>query len=144
MERFRMTVAAYLVVIRDGKALLLRRSNTGYADGMYSMIAGHLDGGETVAQCIAREASEEACLTVDENDVEIAHVMHRRGDDGNERIDYFCTAKKYGGEPVIGEPEKCDDLSWFPVDALPANTLPYINTALECLRNDVKFSSVGF
>lgn len=137
------TVATYLVLFRDGKTLLLRRANTGYADGMYSMIAGHLDGGETVAHAMVREAGEEAGLVIDESDIEIVHVMHRKANDG-ERIDYFCTVESIATEPVNAEPQKCDDLAWFPVDDLPPNTLPYIKSALDYIQDNVRFSSEGF
>lgn len=139
-----MTVAAYLILIQDDKTLLLRRFNTGYADGQYSLIAGHLDGGETVEQAVCREAFEEGRITVNEEDVQIVHVMHRRGDDGKERIDYFCIAKKWVGEPAIGEPDKCDDLAWFTLHGLPQNIIPYIKDALRYFQHNTPFSSHGF
>ena len=139
-----MCVAAYLLPIRDGNILLLRRFQTGYEDGKYSFIAGHLDGGETVQAAICREAREEACMTIDERDIDIVHVMHRTGEEGNERIDFFCTAKKWEGEPTIGEPDKCDDLSWFPLVSLPDTTIPYIRKAIEYYQEKIPFSSFGF
>ena len=35
--------ASYLVLMKENKVLLLRRFNTGYQDGNYSMITWHLD-----------------------------------------------------------------------------------------------------
>ena len=58
MERFKLVPAAYLVIVREGKILLLRRFNTGFEDGNYSMIAGHLEGNETFIQAMVREARE--------------------------------------------------------------------------------------
>ena len=43
---YKLVAAVHLFLIRDGKVLLLRRFNTGYEDGQYSVIAGHLDGDE--------------------------------------------------------------------------------------------------
>ncbi|OGG60838.1 hypothetical protein A2765_01885 [Candidatus Kaiserbacteria bacterium RIFCSPHIGHO2_01_FULL_56_24] len=43
-EKFRPHCAVHLFLIRDGKTLLLRRFQTGWMDGNYSVIAGHIDG----------------------------------------------------------------------------------------------------
>ena len=60
MERFKLVVAVHLILIENGKILLLRRYNTGYEDGNYSLVAGHIDGNESVIQAMQREALEEA------------------------------------------------------------------------------------
>lgn len=39
MERFKLVVAVHLILIKNGKILLLRRYNTGYEDGNYSVVA---------------------------------------------------------------------------------------------------------
>lgn len=56
---FRYPVAVHLFFIRNRQVLLLRRFNTGYEDGNYSVVAGHVDAGETVTQAAIREAEEE-------------------------------------------------------------------------------------
>jgi len=56
--RSRFPVAVHLFFLRDEQILLLRRFNTGYEDGNYSVVAGHVDAGETVTQAAIREATE--------------------------------------------------------------------------------------
>jgi 8-oxo-dGTP pyrophosphatase MutT (NUDIX family) len=133
----------YLLLIRDGRVLLLRRANTGYEDGNYSVPAGHLDGGEPIRVAMAREALEEACITIAPADLRVVHVMHRMAD-GWERMDFFLTIDTWTGEVAIGEPEKCDDLSWFALDNLPENTIPYIRFALEQYHAGQTFSEYGW
>ena len=52
--RFTLRSAVYLLLIKENQILLLRRFNTGWQDGKYSVPAGHLDGGETVKQAMVQ------------------------------------------------------------------------------------------
>ena len=137
-----MPVAVHLFLSRAGTVLLLRRANTVYEDGQYSVIAGHLDGGETVIAAAVREAGEEAGIALDPIGVRVVGVMHRRAND--ERIDFFVVAEAWSGEIVNREPEKCDELAWFPLGALPPNTIPYVRRALENYRAGRWFESFGW
>jgi 8-oxo-dGTP pyrophosphatase MutT (NUDIX family) len=141
-ERFKLIPEAHLLMVCDDSILLLRRYNTGYEDGKYSLVAGHLEGDETATEAMAREALEEAGIVIDSNDLTLAHVMHRRHLD--ERLSFFFTTTKWSGKPENREPDKCDDLRWFPLDNLPQNTIPYIAYAISCYRQDVIYSEFGW
>jgi hypothetical protein len=41
---------------------------------------------------------------------------------------------RYAGTPVIGEPDRCSELSWADPDALPDDVIPYIAEALRAVR----------
>ena len=99
-----------------------------------------MDGNETVTSAMMREALEEGGLTIKEDDLRVAHTMHRVNERGEERIDFFLTTKIWEGEPAICEPDKCDDLRWFSLDTLPENTIPYIRLAIEQSREGQTFS----
>jgi 8-oxo-dGTP diphosphatase len=147
-NRFKIVPASYLVLERNGKVLLLRRYNTGFQDGKYGLVSGHLDGNETFKQCMVREAKEEAGLDLSVEDMEVVHVMHRRemfNDVGlRERVDVFIKVDSLEEEPQNMEPEKCDDLNWFLLDNLPENTIPYIKFALENINKDIFYSEFGW
>ncbi|MNR58097.1 hypothetical protein D3C85_1790150 [compost metagenome] len=42
------------------------------------------------------------------------------------------------------EPHKCDDLSWFPLSALPENLIAEVRFALEKIQQGIFFSEVGW
>jgi len=44
----------------------------------------------------------------------------------------------------IVEPEKCDDLRWFPLDRLAENTIPYIRQVIGCIRDNKFYSQYGW
>lgn len=136
-------VTVHVVFFRRGDVLLLRRFNTGYEDGNYSVPAGHLEGEETVVQAAIREVREEIGVELAQDEVTVAGTMHRKS--GDERVDFFVIASSWTGEPSNCEPEKCDELRWYARDALPANTIPYIRRALQnCSSGRLWFEEFGW
>lgn len=107
-ERFTLRAATYLLLIRDRKVLLLRRFNTGWADGSYTLPAGHVDGNETIKQAMMREASEEIDIHIEEEDLTVVHTLHIKTD--AEYIAFFLLASQWKGEPKNNEPNKADIL----------------------------------
>jgi 8-oxo-dGTP pyrophosphatase MutT (NUDIX family) len=153
--RAKFPVTVHLLFFRENQVLLLRRFNTGFEDGNYSVPAGHLDGGETVRMAAAREAQEEIGIHIDVENVAFASVMHRRSDDTllplsgtsagtSERVDFFLHIKDWDGEPFNAEPEKCDELCWYDLDGLPENTIPYVKRAIQNYIQAVPFEEFGW
>ncbi len=135
--------AVYLVLIRNGKVLMLQRKNTGYMDGWYSFVAGHVEKGESFTDGIIREAMEEAGITLQKGKISPSHVMHRNSDD-SVRVDVFFSPSEWEGSPRNREPGKCSDLSWFPLEDLPEKTIPYIRIALEKILSGCPYSEYGW
>ena len=139
---FLAPVAVHLLLVQDGKILMLRRYNTGYEDGNYSVVAGHIDGGEQLKTAMIRETREEAGIIISPEDLTVVGVMHFREEE--EYISFFLHASRYSGDVVNMEPHKCDDLSWFDLDALPPNTIPYVRRAIQNYRDGIWFDSLGW
>ncbi|MES2006516.1 MAG: NUDIX domain-containing protein [Patescibacteria group bacterium] len=145
MERFKLIPEVCFVFIRDGKILLGRRANTGYEDGKYCFPAGHGEEGETMAEGCAREAFEEVGLKVDPKDLTFLHTQYRwsAGADGHARVGFYFAPKVDPGEPKNMEPEKCDDLQWFPLDNLPIMVAPF-RAALDAILRGEMYSEFGW
>lgn len=140
--RTKIPVTVHLLFFRENQILLLRRFNTGFEDGNYSIPAGHLDGNETVRMAAQREALEEIGVNIDKEDIVFANVMHRKSDD--ERVDFFVHIRAWDEELFNAEPDKCDELRWCDMDALPENTIPYVKQAIQNFRDGVVFEEFGW
>jgi len=136
-ERYKLIPAVYLVLIENNKILLSRRFNTGYEDGNYSLVAGHLDAGENFFESMIREAKEEANIILNKKNLEIVHLIQRSKLD---RFDIYIRPKYWEGEIQNLEPDKCDDLSWFDINRLPDNTIPDVKQAIENIQNNNLYS----
>src|SRR3989344_4913591 len=142
MERFKMIASGFLMLIKNGKILLLRRAHTGYRDGYYSLPAGHVEENESVMASTVRESFEEIGVQVNQKDLLFVHALHNKEND--KRLFFFFRANRWSGEPYNKEPEKCDDLQWFPVDALPSNTIDYILHAIRSYQKQIFYSEFGW
>ena len=136
---YTVVISSYVIFQRGDRVLFARRCNTGYRDGEYSVPAGHIEEGEFATAAAIREIQEEVGVMIEPKDLQPAHIMHRHCED-HERIDFFFTCEKWTGEITNTEPDKCDDIQWFTLEQLPANTIPYIRAALESYRDEHFFS----
>lgn len=142
-DRFKIYSAVYLYLEKDDKILLQQRLNTGYNDGNYGIVSGHLDGNEPASFCLAREAMEEANIILKEEDLKFVHLMHRIAPE-REYLDLYFCAEKWMGEIINKEPNKCGDLGWFSFDNLPNNMVSEVTAAIENIKNGVFYSEFGW
>lgn len=142
-RRHKVRIASYVILERDSTILMLRRHNTGYEDGKYSFIAGHVEARESCTEAALREAREEAGIYLELGDLQVAHILHRLGPD-DEVVDVFYRAQKWHGRVENREPHKCDDVRWVDWNNLPANTIGYIRHTLNQIRQGVQYSEYGW
>lgn len=147
MAPYSSVVDVMLILTRRDHVLLALRQGTGYADGLWNLPSGKLEAGEHVVAAVTREAKEEVGLTVAEQDVRMVVTVHCRNPEGQGRIGLFfqVTSRPDGqGEPFNAEPHKCAKVDWYPLDMLPANTVPYTAAGIELFRTGETFGLVGW
>ncbi len=136
MDRLKVKVAVYIILIKENKILLSRRFNTGWQDGNYGLPAGHVESDEKVIDALLREATEEVGVKLNGESIIFVHCMYRK----NSYTDFYFLAKNWTGDPTNMEPDKCDDLQWFSLDSLPSNMIPSVKSAILNSQNGVLFS----
>ncbi len=144
-ERHKVVPAVYLFLKKDREIFLTRRFQTDYEDGNYMVPSGHVEKGESLTDALIRETSEEVGVNVHKEDVRLVHTMYRPAHDATgERADFFFAADRWEGEPFNREPEKCDEVGWFPLDALPANIVAYLRIAIAGVEHNSPLSEPGW
>lgn len=145
MEKHKACLAALIILERDGKILLTRRHNTGYADGQYQIPSGHVEVNEYPIETAMREVKEEVGIDIELKDLELIHTSYRINqiDSGGDYVDFFFKANSWSGKPTNTEPQKCDEIIWVPINKLPENTIPFIREVLEYITKGIPFSQIG-
>ena len=126
----KLRAATYLMLKKDDKILLMKRQNTGFKDGYWSLMAGHIDEGERAREAMVREAMEELGIEINPSDLKPYNIIHRNSRD-NIYVDIFFHLKDWSGEIENMEPEKCEKLEWFSKDDLPEKTIGYVRKAIQ-------------
>lgn len=142
-EEHRPHSASYLILKKEEKFLLVERYNTGYKDGKYSLVSGHVDEGENFKQAMVREAEEEVGIKLEKEHLKTTNVIHRRSE-GRTYVDIFFLASEWEGQPENMEPEKCSDLSWFTKEELPDNTIDYVEHVIDDLNTGMTYEEKGW
>lgn len=145
-QRYRSLVAAFLLLEKgetSDSVLLGKRKNTGYRDGQYCTVAGHMEEGETAPDCIVREAKEEVGIIIKPEDISVVHVMHRNVP-GLVYFDFYCHCSRWTGEPRNAEPDKCSSIGWFSKTNLPNTLIDHVRVAFDYIQSGVPYSEYGW
>lgn len=103
---------AVIVMVERGHEILLARSPH-FAAGMYSVLAGFVEPGETLEETVVREIKEEVGIDV----TDVRYVASQSWPFPNSLMLGF-TATYAGGEIAI-DPTEIEDAGWFTPDTLP-------------------------
>jgi len=103
---------AMMALVTRGKQLLLARSHR-FATGVYSALAGFVEPGETIEDCVRREVREEVGIDVDN----ITYFASQSWAFPHSLMIAY-TAEYAGGEIRLDDAEIAE-ARWFDLDALP-------------------------
>ncbi|MBL8360292.1 MAG: NAD(+) diphosphatase [Rubrivivax sp.] len=107
----RLSPAMMALVWREGEVLLARSPH--YAPGVYSALAGFVEPGESLEDCVHREVAEEVGIRV----ADLRYYGSQSWPFPHSLMVAY-SARWTGGEIVRQEAE-IEDARWFPLDALP-------------------------
>ena len=142
MKRNRLPVVAHVFLLQSDTVLLVRRYDTGFEDGNFGPVGGHIDENEPVTQAAIRECKEEIGVEISPTDLTFIGVAHYKSPAG-EGVDLFFKVSKWKGEPYPRN--ECDDLKWCSFDKLPENTIPFVRRAIEHhLQAGEGFDEIGW
>lgn len=105
------------VIVKDGKAIIVKRTNDPYK-GQWSIPGGRVELGETLAEAVRREMREETGLEVRVGPViEVFERVEREGDRIRHHfviVDFLCTCT--GG--VLCSGDDAEDVAWVSTEDL--------------------------
>lgn len=141
---FRQTpfLAVHLFLTRGDELLWLLREGTGWLDGYHSVVAGHVDAGESAVEAMIREAREEVGISLSPQQLEHVVTVHRNSD--TERLDLFFYAREFLGEVSNREPEKCGGLFWARFADAPSPLVPYVEAATQAWMEGKHYIELGW
>jgi len=128
---FNIPIGVHLILTKDQKILFMRRKNTGYADGTWSLPAGKIDGNETAKEALCRESLEEMGIILRPEHLEFKGIIHKIEYGNYENLALFFSANTWKNDIDNHEPHKCSELTFFDMNSLPKPLTPYINFYLQ-------------
>lgn len=142
MGKCNFRVAVNLLFLKDNKVCLMRRYNTGWNDGMYALMGGHVEDGENPINTAIREAKEEFGVNITSNDLQ--HMLTCAVCPDHIYLYFLCS--NWQGEITNMEPNQCDDISFFEINNLPVNLIDADKQAINhiFMENNNKFKTFGF
>lgn len=142
-ERYKSPIAVY-IILRDynKRILLMRRKNTGFHDGLWSLPSGHVEKNESIQTAIIREAKEEINIRIIKKNLKLKYIIHRKST-MDTYIDCFFECNIWKNNVKNNEPQKCSDIMWAKIEELPINIVPYVKNAILSQNKEIIFSTIG-
>ena len=130
----RLSPAMMALVWRPGELLLARSPH--YAKGMYSALAGFVEAGESLEDCVHREVAEEVGLRVQD-----LRYYGSQSWPFPHSLMLAYTARWAAGS-IVAQADEIEDAQWFAIDALPGIP-PRFSIAGHLIRDTLALMQAG-
>lgn len=120
----------------------MRRKNTGFHDGLWSLPSGHVEKNESIQTAIIREAKEEINIRIIKKNLKLKYIIHRKSTIDT-YIDCFFECNIWKNNVKNNELQKCSDIMWAKIEELPINIVPYVKNAILSQNKEIIFSTIG-
>jgi NAD+ diphosphatase len=112
----RVSPCIIVLIYRPGQLLLTRQAT--WTPNMYSLVAGFVEAGESLEQCLRREILEEVGVEVDQ----VEYLGSQPWPFPHQLMVGFRA--RYASGEVQVDPAELEDARWFDIDALPTLSSP--------------------
>lgn len=125
-------IKSRLILYNRGRILLLQQTKEN--GGNYTLIGGTVEEKEHAKKTLIRESREEAGIILKQENLKLAHVLHKHKNTGHRIVLYF-KANKWEGNIQSLEPHKFVKTRWFPLNDLPKDLSPTVAHVLKEYRH---------
>ena len=143
-KKFSVHIGVGVFLMRGNNILLGKRCNTGYMDGKYASIGGHLEQNEDLKHTVIREALEEVGVEIKAEDLKFICLI--RNGNNSDYINFFFMTDEFRGEPINMEKDKCDELIWKDISSVCMDELvaEKERRAIYNYLKDITYDEYGF
>ena len=127
-----------IIVDREGQLFLSRRGPQARNErGLWEFPGGSVEFGETLSSALQREMREEYGIGIKVGEL-LDVVDHILSTEGQHWVSPTFICRLISGEPRILEPQKCAEIGWFALDALPLNLTQITQFNLQNHKEHIK------
>lgn len=131
-------VGISLIVFRHsafGTQLLLGKRKGSHGEGEWSTPGGHLDYMEGFIDTAKRELAEEVGSQFIVEEFEVVSLINLTEYAPKHYVDIGIMCDWVSGDPIVMEPDKCEEWKWFYSDTLPSPRFATIDRILQSVKH---------
>lgn len=139
MSSVKNSLKVRLILYHKGKILLLKQTKPN--GGNYTLVGGNIESEEFAKLTLIRESYEEAGIILKEEDLRLAHVLHKfKGK--VQRVVLYFKANKWEGDLKARETHKFKKAEWFDLEKLPKNLTETVRHVMAEYRHGSLYSEL--